>query len=47
MLIRHAADGDKSAIWVIMEPIIGAGETYALPRDMEKKPLWRIGYRRA
>jgi ribosomal protein S18 acetylase RimI-like enzyme len=37
MLIRHAADGDKSAIWVIMEPIIGAGETYALPRDMEKK----------
>jgi len=37
MLIRHAADGDKSAILVIMEPIIGAGETYALPRDMEKK----------
>src|SRR6266699_2767513 len=36
MLIRPAADGDKSAIWAIMEPIIRAGETYTLPRDMDK-----------
>jgi L-amino acid N-acyltransferase YncA len=36
MLIRPATDGDKSAIWNIMEPIIRAGETYTLPRDMDK-----------
>jgi len=37
MLIRPATDGDKNAIWAIMEPIIRAGETYTLPCDMEKK----------
>ena len=36
MLIRPAADRDASAIWAIMEPIIRAGETYPLPRDMDK-----------
>jgi len=36
MLIRAASDGDANAIWAIMEPIIRAGETYCLPRDMEK-----------
>jgi ribosomal protein S18 acetylase RimI-like enzyme len=38
MLIRSATDRDKDAIWNIMEPIIRAGETYTLPRDMGKKP---------
>jgi ribosomal protein S18 acetylase RimI-like enzyme len=37
MLIRPAADRDASAIWAIMEPIIRAGETYTLPRDMDKE----------
>jgi ribosomal protein S18 acetylase RimI-like enzyme len=37
MLIRPATDGDKSAIWAIMELIIRAGETYTLPRDMDKE----------
>ncbi len=37
MLIRPAADGDANAIWAIMEPIIRAGETYCLPRDMGKE----------
>jgi len=37
MLIRPAAEGDASAIWAIMEPIIHAGETYTLPRDMDKE----------
>src|SRR5258708_6746517 len=37
MLIRPATDGDKNAIWAIMEPIIRAGETYTLPRDMDKE----------
>jgi ribosomal protein S18 acetylase RimI-like enzyme len=37
MLIRPATDRDKDAIWAIMEPIIRAGETYTLPRDMDKE----------
>jgi ribosomal protein S18 acetylase RimI-like enzyme len=37
MLIRPAANEDANAIWAIMEPIIRAGETYTLPRDMDKK----------
>lgn len=36
MIIRHAAGADAEAIWRILEPIIGAGETYALPRDMSR-----------
>jgi ribosomal protein S18 acetylase RimI-like enzyme len=36
MLIRPATDADKDAIWNIMQPIIRAGETYTLPRDMDK-----------
>ncbi len=34
MLIRPATTADHTAIWAILEPIIRAGETYALPRDM-------------
>jgi ribosomal protein S18 acetylase RimI-like enzyme len=37
MLIRPATDRDKNAIWAIMEPIIRAGETYTLARDMDKE----------
>jgi ribosomal protein S18 acetylase RimI-like enzyme len=37
MLIRPAAAGDDDAIWAIMQPIIRDGETYTLPRDMDKK----------
>jgi ribosomal protein S18 acetylase RimI-like enzyme len=37
MLIRPATDRDSSAIWAIMEPIIRAGETYTLPRDMNQE----------
>jgi len=37
MLIRLAAAGDDDAIWAIMQPIIRDGETYTLPRDMDKK----------
>jgi len=28
---------DRAAIWAIMEPVIRAGETYPLPRDMKDK----------
>ena len=37
VLIRAATHDDKDAIWSIMEPIVRAGETYTLPRDMEKE----------
>jgi len=36
MLIRPATEDDAAAIWSILEPIVRAGETYALPRDMRK-----------
>lgn len=34
MLIRPALPQDAPAIWSILEPVIRAGETYALPRTM-------------
>jgi ribosomal protein S18 acetylase RimI-like enzyme len=37
MLMRPALAGDGEAIWAIMKAIIRAGETYTLPRDMDKK----------
>jgi ribosomal protein S18 acetylase RimI-like enzyme len=36
MIIRPAGDSDANAIWAILEPTIRAGETYTLPRDMER-----------
>jgi len=39
MLIRLAANEDASAVWAIMEPIIRAGETYSLPREMSKEDV--------
>ena len=34
MLIRPATPDDAAAIWAIIEPVIRAGETLALDRDM-------------
>lgn len=34
IIIRQASANDAAEIWHILEPIIRAGETYALPRDM-------------
>jgi ribosomal protein S18 acetylase RimI-like enzyme len=31
--VRPAGPADRNAIWRILQPIIRAGETYALPRD--------------
>ena len=28
---------DADAIWAILEPVIRAGETYPLPRDMDRE----------
>ncbi len=36
MPIRPAVDDDQEAIWEILEPVIRAGETYALPRDLSR-----------
>jgi ribosomal protein S18 acetylase RimI-like enzyme len=35
--VRPAIAGDRDAIWRILEPIIRAGETYALPREMTRE----------
>ena len=34
--IRIATDKDHTAIWHVMEPIIRAGDTYSLARDMNR-----------
>jgi GNAT superfamily N-acetyltransferase len=36
MLIRLATAADHDAIWAIIEPVVHAGETYALPRDWDR-----------
>lgn len=36
LTIRAAVADDSASIWRILEPIIGAGETYALPRDLNQ-----------
>lgn len=41
MLIRPAVDDDDAAIWRVLEPVIRAGETYALPRDMSEADALR------
>jgi ribosomal protein S18 acetylase RimI-like enzyme len=37
MEIRSAAADDAKALWHILEPMIRAGETYALPRAMTRE----------
>jgi ribosomal protein S18 acetylase RimI-like enzyme len=37
MLIRLAEPDDRDEVWAILEPVIRAGDTYALPRDMTKE----------
>lgn len=34
--IRPARPEDADAIWAALEPVLRAGETYALPRDMDR-----------
>jgi GNAT superfamily N-acetyltransferase len=36
MLIRPANASDHDSLWHILEPVIRAGETYTLPRDMSQ-----------
>lgn len=39
MRIRPATPTDASAMWSILEPIVRAGETYALPREMSREEV--------
>ncbi len=34
--VRPATQADEGAVWAILEPVIRAGETYPLPRDMHR-----------
>jgi L-amino acid N-acyltransferase YncA len=36
MTIREAGSGDAHGIWEILEPVIRAGDTYTLPREMTR-----------
>ena len=35
--IRAVEEADKDLIWVMLEPVIRAGEVFALPRDMTRE----------
>ena len=37
MIIRPADRSDADAIWSVLEPTIRDGETYTLPRDMDRE----------
>ena len=36
LVIRSVTPADSDALWAILEPVIRAGETYALDRDMPR-----------
>jgi ribosomal protein S18 acetylase RimI-like enzyme len=42
MTIRPATREDDDRLWLILEPVIRAGETYPLPRDMTREDA--LGY---
>ncbi len=44
MAIRPATDRDRDAIWAILEPMIRCGETYPLPRDMNKEQAFAFWF---
>ncbi len=41
-MIRPATDADHDAIWTIIEPVIRAGETLALPSDLTREDALAI-----
>jgi ribosomal protein S18 acetylase RimI-like enzyme len=42
LTIRRAESEDHDVVWAILEPVIRAGETYTLPRDMTREAA--LGY---
>jgi ribosomal protein S18 acetylase RimI-like enzyme len=37
LTVRSARSEDGDALWAILEPVIRAGETYPLPRDLDRE----------
>ena len=44
MSIRLATENDRNAIWTILDPMIRAGETYPLPRDMSREDAFAFWF---
>jgi ribosomal protein S18 acetylase RimI-like enzyme len=44
LAIRPATDQDHDAIWAILEPMIRRGETYPLPRDLNKEQAFAFWF---
>src|SRR4051794_34749260 len=47
LTVRAVVDKDSPSIWKILEPIIRAGETYTLPRDLSRGDalaFWHSGH---
>jgi ribosomal protein S18 acetylase RimI-like enzyme len=44
LVIRPALPSDSDAIWSILEPILRAGETYTLPRDITRDATFSFGF---
>jgi ribosomal protein S18 acetylase RimI-like enzyme len=42
--IRAASEQDRVAIWAILEPMIRAGETYPLPREMTREEAFTFWF---
>jgi len=42
--IRLATENDRNAIWTILDPMIRAGETYPLPRDMSREDAFAFWF---
>ena len=43
LTIRLARPDDHNAIWAILEPVIRAGDTYPLPRDLTREDALSYG----
>jgi hypothetical protein len=44
-MIRPARIDDQEEMWTILEPVLRAGETYGLPRDMSRDAALAFWYR--
>lgn len=44
MMILPADRSHRAAIWRILEPVLRAGETYALPRDWTRREVLRFWF---
>ena len=44
LTVREATSDDANTIWSILEPMIRAGETYPLPRDMSREQAFAFWF---